>query len=154
MTSIARMAVAVALALAIFGLATTAQAAMMKKKSPWNVAKTMDRVQAVLKKAGLTVFTRIDHAAGAKKAGMKLRPTQLILFGNPKAGTVLMNVNQRIGIALPMKMLVWQDGEGAVWVGYQRPVDLAEAYGIPTDHKVIKGMTGALDKLSSAALKQ
>lgn len=154
MTPIVRIAVAIALGLSTIALATSAQAAMMKKKSPWSVDKTMNRVQAVLKKAGLTVFTRIDHAAGAKKAGLKLRPTQLILFGNPKAGTVLMNVNQRMGIALPMKMLVWQDEEGAVWVGYQRPVDLAEDYGIPTDHKVIKGMTGALDKLSSAALKE
>lgn len=145
---------AVMFSVAAIGVTAPAQAAMMKKKSPWSVNETMDRVHAVLKKAGLTVFTRIDHAAGAKKAGLKLRPTQLILFGNPKAGTVLMNVNQRIGIALPMKMLVWKDSEGAVWVGYQRPVDLAEAYGIPTDHKVIKGMTGALDKLSSAALKK
>jgi len=154
MKPIARMAIAVTLGLTTIGLATSAQAAMMKKKSPWTVNQTMDKVQAVLKKAGLTVFTRIDHAAGAKKAGMKLRPTQLILFGNPKAGTVLMNVNQSIGIALPMKMLVWKDAEGAVWLGYQQPGDLAKAYGIPADHKVIKGMTGALNKLSGAALKK
>ena len=134
--------------------APAAQAALKAKKSPWSVEETMNRVQAVLKKAGLTVFTRIDHAAGAKKVGMTLRPTQLILFGNPKAGTVLMNVNQRVGIALPMKILVWQDEKGAVWLGYEQPVDLAAAWGIPTSHKVIQGMTGALDRLSGAALKQ
>lgn len=153
MKSIKRTAAAMLLGVVVAGLATAANAAMVKKSSSWSVNETMDRVHAVLKKAGLVVFTRIDHAAGAKKAGLNLRPTQLILFGNPKAGTALMNVNQRIGIALPMKILVWKDEEGAVWVGYVRPVDLAADYGIPTDHKVIQAMTGALNRITESALK-
>jgi uncharacterized protein (DUF302 family) len=79
---------------------------------------TMDRLEAAVKAKGLTVFARIDHAAGAAAVGLSLRPTELLIFGNAKGGTPLMEATQSIGIDLPLKALVWQDGSGNTWLSY------------------------------------
>ena len=98
-------------------------------KSPNNPKDTMDRLEAVVKEKGLTIFARIDHAAGAAKVGKKLRPTELLIFGNPQGGTPLMECNQTIGIDLPLKALVWEDASGQVWLGYNDPEFLAQRHG-------------------------
>ncbi len=91
--------------------------------------ETMDRLAAEVKAKGLTVFARIDHAAGAKEAGMALRPTELLIFGNAKGGTPLMQANQTSGIDLPLKALVWEDAAGKVWLSYNDPSWLVQRHG-------------------------
>ncbi len=144
--------VATALALAVFA-ATPASAELLRKESPVSVKETLDKFEAVLKGKGLTVFTRVDHAAGAKRVGLELRPTEVIIFGNPNVGTKLMQVEQTMGLTLPLKALAWQDAEGKVWLGYDDPADLAAIRGVPVDHPVIQNVTKALDGLTSAAVK-
>jgi uncharacterized protein (DUF302 family) len=140
---------------AFMALATSAWAGddMIVKKSPHSVAVTLDRLSAILEKKGITVFARIDHAAGAKKIGADLAPTQLLIFGNPKLGTPLMTSNRRIGLELPLKALAWKDANGAVWLGYTKPDELKDRFDIDDRDEVFKKMTGALNKLTDAALK-
>jgi len=92
--------------------------------------ETMDRLESEIKARGMTVFTRIDHAAGAAEAGLTLRPTELLIFGNAKGGTPLMQSNQTIGIDLPLKALVWQDASGKTWLSYNDPGWLAKRHGL------------------------
>lgn len=91
---------------------------------------TMDRLENEVKARGLTVFARIDHAAGAQAAGLALRPTELLIFGNAKGGTPLMQAGQTIGIDLPLKALVWQDEAGAAWLSWNDPAWLARRHGL------------------------
>lgn len=126
---------------------------MVVKKSPYTVAKTLDRLTAVLESKGITIFARVDHAAGAQKAGLSLPPTEVLIFGNPKLGTPLMTANRRIGLDLPMKALAWEDDTGQVRLGYLAPQDLAERHGIENRVDIIEKMTGALDKFTNAAVK-
>jgi len=107
----------------------------------------------VFKKKGVTVFARVNHAAGAKKIGAKLPPTEVIIFGNPKIGTPLMQSDQHIGIDLPLKVLAWRDKKGKVMIAYNDPRFLAKRHHIENRDKVFKGMAGALNKLTDAALK-
>jgi uncharacterized protein (DUF302 family) len=134
--------------------AGTAQAELVRKQSPHSVGETIDRLAAVVKGKGLTVFARIDHAAGAKKVDLDLRPTELIIFGSAKVGTPLMQAQQTMGLDLPLKVLAWQDDGGRVWLAYEAPADMAAAHGLPKDNPVIKKVTGALDALTSAAVKK
>jgi len=97
--------------------------------SSYGPKETMDRLEAEIKAKGMTVFARIDHAAGAAQAGLSLRPTEVLIFGNAKAGTPLMQSNQTIGIDLPLKALVWQDADGKVWLSYNAPSWLAQRHG-------------------------
>ena len=97
-------------------------------KSPYSPKDTMDRLEAVVKDKGLTVFARIDHAAGAAKVGKKLRSTELLIFGNPQGGTPFMECSQTVGIDLPLKALVWEDASGQVWLGYNDPEFLAKRH--------------------------
>jgi uncharacterized protein (DUF302 family) len=99
-------------------------------RSHHSVAATIDRLEAALKAAGVTVFARVDHAAGAQSVGMPLRPTLLLVFGNPRAGTPLMQANQTIGLDLPLKVLAWEDAQGAVWATYNDPAWLAARHGL------------------------
>lgn len=98
-------------------------------KSPYNPKATMDRFENLLKKKNMTIFARIDHAAGAAKIGQSLRPTEVLIFGNPSGGTPFMVCQQTVGIDLPLKALVWQDAQGQVWLGYNDPEFLAERHG-------------------------
>ena len=96
----------------------------------WSVGETIDRLQAVVTAAGLLVFARIDHAGNAAQAGMELRPTELLVFGNPRGGTPLMQDQQTSGIDLPVKALAWQDQDGKVWLTYNRGSWLADRHGL------------------------
>ena len=125
---------------------------LVTKKSTHNVATTLDRLEAALKKKGIAVVARVRHSAAAKKAGMTLRPTELLIFGNPKLGTPLMQSNQQIGLALPMKVLAYEDDKGQVWLAYKAPAAMVAAYGITDRDDVVKQMTGALDKLTDQAI--
>jgi len=119
--------------------------------SPYGAKETMDRLEAIVKEKGMTVFARIDHAAGAAKIGAELRPTELLIFGNPKGGTPLMNCVQTFGIDLPLKALVWQDGEGTVWLGYNDMAYLAQRHGAEDCPPVAK-ISGALEGFAQATV--
>lgn len=99
-------------------------------KSAHSAKDSMDRLESAVKQKGLNVFARIDHAAGAAKIGKKLRPTELLIFGNPQGGTPFMECGQTVGIDLPLKALVWQDEAGQVWLGYNDPAYLATRHGV------------------------
>ncbi|WP_375228266.1 DUF302 domain-containing protein [Roseobacter sp. S98] len=134
-------------------IATGAMSAdLVTKTSPHTVSDTMDRLEAAVTGAGATVFARVDHAAGAAKVDMELRPTQMLMFGNPKLGTPAMLDSQTAGLDLPLRVVVYADAEGVVNVAYHAPADLAETHGLPADAKYIAMMTGALDKLTGKAV--
>jgi len=99
-------------------------------RSSYGPGDTMNRLEAEVKARGMTVFARFDHAAGATDAGLSLRPTEVLIFGNAKGGTPLMQSVQTIGIDLPLKALVWQDTSGATWLSYNDPVWLAQRHGL------------------------
>lgn len=125
---------------------------MIDKVSPHSVPVTIDRLSAAVEGAGATVFARIDHAAGSASVDMELRPTELLIFGNPKLGTPAMQDGQTAGLDLPLRVLAYADREGVVHVTYHAPASLAETHGLPSDAKYIQMMTGALDKLTSKAI--
>jgi uncharacterized protein (DUF302 family) len=113
---------------------------------------TMDRLDAEVKAKGLTVFARVDHAAGAAKVGMTLRPTELLIFGNAKGGTPLMQSNQTSGIDLPLKALVWQDASGQTWLSYNDPGWLTKRHGLGSDvAAAVSAMAGLLGAVSKSA---
>lgn len=141
-------------AAATLTILTGAHAEMITKTSPHSVADTMDRLAAAVEGAGATVFARVDHAAGAAKVDMDLRPTQLLIFGNPKLGTPAMLDGQTAGLDLPMRVLVYANDKGLVQVAYHDPADFAAAHGLPGDAKYITMMSGALDKLTGKAIAE
>jgi uncharacterized protein (DUF302 family) len=113
---------------------------------------TMDRLEAAVTTRGMTIFARIDHAAGARDAGLSLRPTELLIFGNAKAGTPLMQAAQSIGIDLPLKALVWQDASGDTWISYNDPSWLANRHTLASDIAVVIGnMATALKAVANEA---
>jgi uncharacterized protein (DUF302 family) len=113
---------------------------------------TMNRLDAAVKAKGMTVFARIDHAAGAAEAGLPLRPTELLIFGNAKAGTLLMQSIQAIGIDLPLKALVWEDGSGNTWLSYNDPNWLAKRHGLGHEAEAtVSAMAAALDAIARTA---
>ena len=114
--------------------------------------ETMKRLEAEVRSKGMTVFVRIDHAAGAAEAGLPLRPTDLLIFGAAKGGTPLMQAAQTIAIDLPLKALVWQDEEGKTFLSYNDPSYLAHRHGLPDIAKpVVDAMTGALKAIATKA---
>lgn len=120
-------------------------------KSAHSVQQTGDRLETALKGKGMTVFTRIDHAQGAKKVGKELRPTQLVVFGNPKAGTPLMLCAQSVAIDLPQKALIWEDKDGGVWLSYNDPQYLVKRHAISGCDKVVTNITKALSNFAKQA---
>lgn len=127
---------------------------LITKVSPHSVPVTIDRLAAAVEGAGATVFARVDHAAGAAKVDMELRPTELLIFGSPKLGTPAMLDGQSAGLDLPLRVLAYADAEGVVHVTYHDPADLGTAHGLPADAEYLAMMTGALDKLTSKAVAQ
>jgi uncharacterized protein (DUF302 family) len=99
-------------------------------RSGFGPAETMQRLEAEVRARGLKVFAHIDHAAGATEAGLPLRPTDLLIFGNARGGTPLMQADQTMGIDLPLKALVWQDAAGTTWLSYNDPAWLAQRHGL------------------------
>jgi uncharacterized protein (DUF302 family) len=113
---------------------------------------TMDRLEAGVKAKGMTVFARIDHAAGAADVGLSLRPTELLIFGNAKGGTPLMQSLQTIGIDLPLKALLWQDASGVTWLSYNDPSWLAKRHGAGRElDATVSALTAAIDAAARAA---
>ena len=118
--------------------------------SRYPARETMDRLLAALPARNMTVFARIDHAAGAAAVGMPLRPTELVIFGNPKGGTVLMQDRQRTGIDLPLKALVWEGADGKAWVSYNDPAWIAHRHGVGHT-AAVEAMTAAMNAIAQAA---
>ena len=120
--------------------------------SAFSATETMDRLVAAVTGKGLTVFARVDHAAGAREVGLALRPTELLIFGNARGGTPLMQARQTIGIDLPLKALIWQDAAGAAWLSYNDPNWLAKQHGLGHAAEAAVGaMTNLLAALAAAA---
>jgi uncharacterized protein (DUF302 family) len=114
--------------------------------------ETMKKLETEVKAKGLTVFAHVDHGANAQAAGLSLPPTDLLIFGNAKGGTPLMQSAQSIGIDLPMKALVWQDTTGKTWLSYNDPAWLATRHGVgPEAQAAVHAMTAALNALAKAA---
>jgi uncharacterized protein (DUF302 family) len=143
----------ITLALLPFTLAVFAADGMINVKSSHSVEDTADKLEKVLLSKGMTVFVRVPHSQGAKGAGIDLRPTELIIFGNPKVGSPIMKCAQSAAIDLPQKALIWQDEKDAVWISYNDPAYLQKRHNIQGCDKVLAKVTGALSKLTGAAAK-
>jgi uncharacterized protein (DUF302 family) len=119
-------------------------------ESRYGPEETMNRFEAEVRARGMTVFAHIDHAAGAAAAGLPLRPTELLIFGNAKTGTPLMESAQMLGIDLPLKALVWQDASGTAWLSYNDPAFLARRHGLDgADNTTVNAMATALEAIAS-----
>ena len=123
---------------------------LIVSESPHSPSVTMDRLEAAARSKGMKIFARIDHAAGARSIGTDMRPTELLIFGNPKGGTPFMGCAQSVAIDLPLKALVWEDGDGKVWLGYNDPSWIAPRHDAG-DCPVTTKITGALKALAGAA---
>lgn len=120
--------------------------------SSFGPKETMDRLESEIRAMGMAVFARIDHAAGAAEAGLPLGPTEVIIFGSAKAGTPLMQMDQTVGIDLPLKALVWQDAAGKTWLSYNQPAWIAQRHGIGEKAVgIIAKMAAALAAVSQRA---
>jgi uncharacterized protein (DUF302 family) len=114
--------------------------------------ETAQRLEAAVMAKGLTIFARVDHAAGASAAGLVLRPTLLFLFGNARGGTPLMQASQLVGIDLPLKTLIWEDEAGKTWASYVDPHFIAARHGLgAASDPVTTAMAGALASVTKAA---
>lgn len=143
---------------AVLAVASTAACAattdgMVITESRSDVVQTTDRAVAAIKARGLKLFARIDHAAGARKVGLKLRPTVLLLFGNPKVGTPLMQCNQTVAIDLPQKLLIWEGKHGVTHVAYNAPAWLNARHGLADCTKVLGKVSKALSGIAAAATR-
>jgi|SRR5690242_161045 uncharacterized protein (DUF302 family) len=128
---------------------------LITTQSKYSVKETIDRVASIVQSKGLTVFARIDHGDNAAKQGLQLRPTELIIFGNPKAGTVLMQDKQTSGIDLPVKALAWQDEEGKVWLTYNDTNWIANRHGLSEKSaSVIKAIEEGMALVTNGATKK
>lgn len=121
------------------------------KKSSNGVQVSMDRLENALKQRGAGIVARVDHAGAAQKADMKLRPTQVLIFGNPKLGTPLMHTSQQTGLDLPLKVLAWEDAKGQTWLTYENPVMMAGRHGVKEPTDVLKKMADVLDAVTTEA---
>jgi len=114
-------------------MAPNATPGIQNKRSSASVDETVKRLERTLQAKGVTVFAIVDHSGEAEKVGLKMRPTRLVIFGSPKAGTPLMLATPSIAIDLPLKMLIWEDSEGKVWVSYNSVTYLQERHGVPAE---------------------
>lgn len=127
---------------------------LLSVKSEHSVDETVVKLKTLLKAKGMSVFNHIDHQAGAEQAGNQLRDTTVLIFGNPKVGSPLMQCQQSIAIDLPQKMLVWQDAQGRVWLGYNDPLYLGQRHGIDMNspcYAVLEKVSIALANFAAAA---
>jgi uncharacterized protein (DUF302 family) len=125
---------------------------LISVRSSHGPKETVRRLEAEVKAKGLTVFAHVDHAAGAVEVGLPLRATDLLIFGNAKGGTPLMQLHQTMGIDLPLKILVWQDQGGVTWLSYNDPGWLAQRHRLDKDaESSVNGLTGALRAIANAA---
>ena len=124
---------------------------LLSIRSRFGPNETMDRLEAAIRAQGMKIFARIDHAAGASEAGLELRPTEVIIFGNARGGTPLMQSAQTIGIDLPLKALVWEDASGTTWLSYNEPSWIAQRHDVANAEPVVSKMAAALSAMSKAA---
>jgi uncharacterized protein (DUF302 family) len=120
------------------------------ERSAHDHPETMRRLTASVQERGLTIFARIDHAAGAREVGLELPDEQVLVFGNPKAGTALMHDDPRVGIELPLRMLVWADDQG-IAVGYEDPRELAGRFAVNAHASTLEAMAQLLAALARTA---
>ncbi|KPQ30662.1 MAG: hypothetical protein HLUCCX14_00910 [Marinobacter excellens HL-55] len=139
------------LCLMTMSMMISAAEGLISMQSPHSATATMDKLKTVVKDKGLKVFARIDHAGGASAIGESLRPTELLIFGNPQGGTPFMQCAQTVGIDLPLKVLVWEDVEGQVWLSYNDLHYLADRHDVP-DCKAVKNIAGALDGIAKTVV--
>ena len=120
-------------------------------QSRFGPKETMDRLETEIQARGLNVFARIDHAAGAAEIGLTLTPTELIIFGNARGGTPLMQSAQTVGIDLPLKILVWQDAANITWLSYNQPEWIAQRHGVANAEDTVTKMADLLNAISRRA---
>ncbi len=132
---------------------TIAAEGMIEVQSAYGVKETITRFETAARERNLSIFLRVDHAAGAQKIGKSLRPTELLIFGNPQGGTPLMECAQTAGIDLPLKALAWEDASGQVWLGYNDPHHLVMRHGAKECGQIAQGLRKALDGMASVATK-
>jgi len=125
------------------------QLTRIKSAHPFDI--TVKQVEHVLNEKNMHIFLQTDHAKGAENVGTELRPTHLFIFGNPKVGTKLMQCDQRVGIELPLKILIWEDTGNEVWIGYHNPLRLAENYDLQECSGVLQKVNEALAGISKTA---
>lgn len=135
----------------IMTVSTYAAEGMVDVKSSFGVKETGDRLESVLKEKGMTIFNRIKHSEAAKKVGIELRETELIIFGNPKVGSPLMRCQQSVAIDLPQKALIWKDSEGKTWISYNNPRYLIKRHNISNCEEVISKIEKALAGITKTA---
>lgn len=114
-------------------MAVTVDSGIVNEPTSHSVDQTVERLKAILQAKGVALFALVDHSGEAAKVGMKMRPTKLLIFGNPKAGTPLMLAAPSSAIDLPLKLLVWEDGQGKVWISYNSPQYLQKRHGLPAE---------------------
>ena len=139
----------------LIGASSVAVAAdgLIAVPSTHDAKTTMNKFESIVKEKGMNIFARIDHAAGAAKIGKTLRPTEVLIFGNPQGGTPLMLCGQSAGIDLPLKALVWQDQAGKVWLGYNDPAYLASRHRLGECGGAAQNISKALVGFAAAATK-
>lgn len=133
-------------------ISATASADIIKKTSVYSVKETMDKFETLVESKGLGVFARVNHAKNATSVGLQMNAAEVLIFGNPKAGTVLMKKDPATALDLPLKVAVYKDEDGKVWLSYRNPQDLSKDYklaGMP----VLSKVETTLDKLSNAVVK-
>ena len=122
-------------------------------KSVHSVPVTVDRVIAALGRRGITVFARIDHAAGARKAGLELADEEVLIFGDPRTGTVLMQADATVGYELPLRLLIW-DASGQTMIGYRRPTELPEDFAVAGQLETLRRMESLLEQITAESSRQ
>lgn len=122
------------------------------KESPYSVAKTMQRFQSIIEAKGFIVFAKVDHQKNAQSVGLKMEANKLLIFGNPKGGTLLMQKDPHMGIELPLKVLVYAQ-KGKTYISYKKPMAWVKEHKALLGHPVIKKVTQGMDKLTDAAIK-
>src|SRR5262249_38790593 len=143
---------ALIVAICLSGARAMAAEGLTTIKSNFGPADTMSRLEAEVKARGMTVFAHIPHAKGAAAVGFPLKPNDLLIFGNAKVGTPLMQLAPTIGIDLPLKVLVWQDADGSTWLSYSDPAWLARRHGLgPDAETTVRTLAGALAAVTAAA---
>jgi uncharacterized protein (DUF302 family) len=125
---------------------------LVVKQSPYSVSVTLDRLEAILKEKGITIFARVNHTAGARANFIPLRPTELLIFGHPKLGSHVFTAEQAAGIDLPMKVVAWEDEKGKVWLAYNDPMYIVKRHMIKKRDDVAEKMRAALDAMTDAAI--
>ena len=135
------------------GLPGLAQDGLVTKPSKYSVKESMDKLAAALDAKGIKPLARVNHAAAAQANGLELKPTEVMMFGNPKVGTPLMQANRRVAIDLPMRVLAWEDDKGKTWIAYVPPKTLKARYKIKgkEQDEALKAMDGALEAFTKAA---